>query len=1290
MPRVLVGAAVTALVAGLLAPGAANAAPEAPNAAPEGGSDVTTLAGSGGHQWNVTLITGDTVRLTQDGSGRYTATPEAVRRPDGSTPNFRSEASPEGIFVIPDDAQPAIAAGVLERRLFDVRYLATNGFADDADKQLPLIVQYQGSAPQASIAATAQALPASTAERSLPSIHGAAVAVDKDSAPDFWSTLRGQSAATPDKQLKSLTGGIGKVWLDAKVKVDLAESVPLIGAPEAWKAGFDGSGTTVAVLDTGVDAGHPDLAGKIAINRSFVPGEETDGHGHGTHVAATVAGSGAGSDGSRKGVAPGAKLAIGKVLNNEGSGDSSAIIAGMEWAVGEAKAKIVSMSIGGDPTDGTDVLSQAVNELSESTGALFVIAAGNAGPEKETVGAPGAAASALTVAATDKSDALANFSSRGPRVNDGALKPDIAAPGVDIVAARAAGTGLGTPVDDLYTTLSGTSMATPHVAGAAAILAQEHPDWRGERLKAALMSTAKDAGHTVYQQGAGRVDVARAVSQKVTATTPNADFGYIPVDHNDTVDKTVTYANDGDAEVTLTLAATMKDTTDTLTTSAPTVTVPAGGTAEVTVTLHPDGLARGTYTGALVATDAAGVRVTTPIGLVRGPKRVPLTVHVINRNGQAPGPFEFYTGASAVDVPDVYGVGGASYIGDGAYQYLVEPGTYSVSAGVVHQSPDGGTGPVATLLNPEVVVPESGLEVTLDAREAVLLRYETPKPIDLRHAVGAITYVRTAWDGSPVTSGEMGLVGIGDRYVSPTKKVTKGKLLFSTRLTAINEQVAVRAVAPQKYSIASVTNEYFDKGQTIGQEDTPFPAGTRSNKLAYVGAASPEEIAATDLRGKLALLAVGPTGYCEIHIDRVQQLKAAGAVGIVLFADDSVTPCSIPVSNHGSGKTELPVAQITRTAAEKLRTQLARGPVTLEITSNPNIDYTYQLQEYEEGKIPGDLTYRYSQNRLRTVDTDFHTPDGPGVQTETWHSFKSLEKTSFSVAFGFTGPAQRPEYFSGFSADTLRVGIVNTGSGEDLKIVTTIEKPGKETRNWGSGVFTPGSLTMPSLPGNGYRLECPMCRAGDIFLANFSLVNGNGQQGREGVYFSALAKLSKDGKEIPRYQGSIYPMYNLPKEEGVYRLEQTARGNTDVWTFRSKGRDKDTVTGTHTCALLPQLTGPCGPQPLVFVGYDLGDTQALDNSVQAGRRHTFDIDVSHAPSTEKLPAIAGLKLSYSTDDGQTWKNASVKKGRDGVYTTTLTYPALAKTKGAVSLKAEAWDNGGNKVEQTTARAFTLR
>jgi subtilisin family serine protease len=128
---------------------------------------------------------------------------------------------------------------------------------------------------------------------------------------------------------------------------------------------------------------------------------------------------------------------------------------------------------------------KAVNDLSASSGALFVMAAGNSGPSDTTVGSPGSAAAALTVAAVDRHDKIASFSSRGPTA-DGRLKPDIAAPGVDIIAAKAAHGTEGNDEASGYVSMSGTSMATPHTAGAAAVLAQEHPGWTGERLKAAL------------------------------------------------------------------------------------------------------------------------------------------------------------------------------------------------------------------------------------------------------------------------------------------------------------------------------------------------------------------------------------------------------------------------------------------------------------------------------------------------------------------------------------------------------------------------------------------------------------------------------------------------------------------------------------------------------------------------------------------------------------------------------------------------------------------------------------
>ncbi len=226
-------------------------------------------------------------------------------------------------------------------------------------------------------------------------------------------------------------GGISHIWLDGKVKATLADSTAQIGAPDVWDSGTDGSGVDVAVLDTGVDADHPDFAGQIADAQSFVPDEDTvDHHGHGTHTASTVAGTGAASDGKEKGVAPGAHLLVGKVLSNDGQGDESWIIAGMQWAAETEHAKVISMSLGSeDPSDGTDPMSQAVDDLSASTGALFVIAAGNTGARLR-IGSPGAAEAALTVGAVDSGDNLADFSSGGPRLGDGGLKPELTAPGV--------------------------------------------------------------------------------------------------------------------------------------------------------------------------------------------------------------------------------------------------------------------------------------------------------------------------------------------------------------------------------------------------------------------------------------------------------------------------------------------------------------------------------------------------------------------------------------------------------------------------------------------------------------------------------------------------------------------------------------------------------------------------------------------------------------------------------------------------------------------------------------------
>ncbi|MEU4765953.1 S8 family serine peptidase [Actinosynnema sp. NPDC023794] len=533
----------------------------------------------------VTLLTGDVVTVHGDRAqvrpGRGRADVRFVQRLDEDG----------DLHVLPTDVLGDVRSGVLDERLFDVTGLIRAGYDDRSTRVTPLIVTSTGPA---------------VAGEPLPSIGGYAVKAPKDTA--FWSGAR--------------AAGVAKVWLDGPVRATLDRSVPQIGAPGAWQAGHTGVGAKVAVLDTGVDPTHPDLEGAVVESRNFSDSPDTDDRvGHGTHVAATITGSG-----RYQGVAPDSAVLNGKVLGDYGGGYESDIIAGMEWAVA-AGADVVNMSLGSSMrTDGTDPMSLAVNRLTSEGGALFVVSAGNSGPSEQTIGSPAAADLALTVGAVDRSDGLAQFSSRGPRWDDDAIKPDITAPGVDIVAAKAKNGRIGTPVGEAHVALSGTSMSAPHVAGAAAILAAQHPDWTPAQVKGALMASAKpNADLTVHEQGAGRVDVAAAVTQSLAAEPASLSMGVAQWPHADDqpIERKITYRNSGATPVTLTPTADLRDPTGNpapagMVTFAPSsLTVPAGGEAAVVVTVDtsldsPDGR----YGGAVVATGGA-TPLRTPIGVTK-------------------------------------------------------------------------------------------------------------------------------------------------------------------------------------------------------------------------------------------------------------------------------------------------------------------------------------------------------------------------------------------------------------------------------------------------------------------------------------------------------------------------------------------------------------------------------------------------------------------------------------------------------------------------------------------------
>ncbi|MFC4017341.1 S8 family serine peptidase [Micromonospora sp. GCM10011542] len=644
-----------------------------------------------GPRGTFTLVTGDRVSLDAGGH------PQIQRGPGRAAMRFVSSREGGHQYVVPVDALPLLRDGMLDRRLFDLTALGEFGY-DDRAGELPLLVAYpENKAAQARSATDG----AARVRSDLPAAHALAVRAGLDDRAELWSSLtRGTTSQ------RTLAAGITHVWLDGKRRISLDHSVPQIGAPAAWQAGFDGTGVTVGVLDTGIDANHPDFAGHLTEVRDFTGGDNPgDDVGHGTHVASTIMGSGAASGGRYRGVAPGAKLLVGKVCATYECQDSD-IITAMQWAA--PQVRVVNLSVGGTDTPGLDPLETAVQELSHRYGTLFVVAAGNEGKPK-SVSSPATADDALAVAAVDADDERAYFSSRGPRLGDNHIKPEISAPGVDIEAAAPGGG---------YATLSGTSMATPHVAGSAAILAGQHPDWSGPQLKAALMDSAKPAGDpSRYEQGAGRLDIGRAVAQPVIADIGAIDFPVQRWPHADDTPTTqvVGYRNVGTAPVTLTLAVGPTPP-GMITVSPTTLVVPAGGRAEATITVDTRVDATdGVYHGALTATGTGDLRVRTPFALNREIESYDIRLDHTGRDGKPA--TEYETTAASLSTGEFYSLTGQP----GGGTLRLPKDRYALYS-TIHE------GDASTLLVQPVLDVRGPVTEAVDARTARPVALTVPQP----------------------------------------------------------------------------------------------------------------------------------------------------------------------------------------------------------------------------------------------------------------------------------------------------------------------------------------------------------------------------------------------------------------------------------------------------------------------------------------------------------------------------------------------------------------------------------
>ncbi|MFD6983436.1 S8 family serine peptidase, partial [Streptomyces sp. NPDC059956] len=345
-PRHAAGALALATAVVALSTGLTGPAGAAPAASPAQSAPAATT----GTPVTITLITGD--RVTVNGSGALVRfepgkgrerVPVEIERADGRT------------LVLPADARALLASGKLDRRLFDVTTLADPTLRALHRGGLGLIVQYEGEATAART--ELRSATGNKTKHALPTVNAEAVVASPADATKVWEALTNPTT----RGVRAAGAGIGQVWLDGVRKASLDKSTKQIGADRAWQAGFDGKGVKIAVLDTGVDKTHADLKTQVVGEKNFSDSPDTaDRVGHGTHVASIAAGTGAASGGALKGVAPGAKVISGKVLDDRGYGSDSAVIAGMEWAVAEG-ADIVNLSLGSRDFPGVDPVEAAVN-----------------------------------------------------------------------------------------------------------------------------------------------------------------------------------------------------------------------------------------------------------------------------------------------------------------------------------------------------------------------------------------------------------------------------------------------------------------------------------------------------------------------------------------------------------------------------------------------------------------------------------------------------------------------------------------------------------------------------------------------------------------------------------------------------------------------------------------------------------------------------------------------------------------------------------------------------------------
>lgn len=316
------------------------------------------------------------------------------------------------------------------------------------------------------------------------------------------------------KELKHIT-----YYQITEITAQMQKERSMLNAEEAYMQGLSGKGITIAFLDTGIEQ-VKDLQ-RIVAFKDIINNKKKayDDNGHGTHVAGIACGSGLSSNGKYMGIAKDVNIVSVKILDENGAGNSAHVLAGLQWIM-DNKAKlgirIINMSVGTVGGDIRDPLVKAVEALWDD-GTVVIAAAGNNGPSSGTITSPGISKKIITVGAAGDDEKLKiwgnnliNFSGRGP-TKECVIKPDVIAPGANVISCLASNVRNENIVDNYYLKLSGTSMATPMVSGAIALLLQKYPKLSPNNIKYLLKQSCISLGFPANQQGWGILNIGELV-----------------------------------------------------------------------------------------------------------------------------------------------------------------------------------------------------------------------------------------------------------------------------------------------------------------------------------------------------------------------------------------------------------------------------------------------------------------------------------------------------------------------------------------------------------------------------------------------------------------------------------------------------------------------------------------------------------------------------------------------------------------------------------------------------------